>query len=321
MNDIQFVYAVSRVRANEMRLLTMQDIDQLLSLSDVPTALRMLGDKGWDAESGNTEDMLRAETRRTWDFIAEICDDPSVFDILRLRNDFHNLKAKIKSALTGRDAREYYMQPSVISPEALETAVEEKEFSQLPDWLGTPAREAFDVLLTTRDGQLADVILDKAQLEAMLQFGRESGSPFVMKYAELTVAMADLKIAVRAQKTGKSADFLKRALAACDSVDIQDLAAAAVQGREALYDYISHTSYSGAVDALSTSNSAFEKWCDDRVIAHITAAKYEPFGMDPLFAFILARENEIKMVRIVLSGLHNDLSRESIRERLRNLYV
>ena len=45
------------------------------------------------------------------------------------------------------------------------------------------------------------------------------------------------------------------------------------------------------------------------------------FGISPLIAYILARETEIKAVRIILSGKHNNLPQETIRERLREMYV
>ena len=38
-------------------------------------------------------------------------------------------------------------------------------------------------------------------------------------------------------------------------------------------------------------------------------------------AYVLARENEIKTVRIILSGKQNGFSEESIRERVREMYV
>ena len=41
----------------------------------------------------------------------------------------------------------------------------------------------------------------------------------------------------------------------------------------------------------------------------------------PLAAYILARENEIKSVRIILSGKINNLSDDSLRERVREMYV
>ena len=321
MKDTQFVYAVSRVRSGELKLLTLQELDQLLSMPDVKSAMRMLGDRGWDTEGESVEVMLRGETEKTWSFIAEVCEDTSVFALLLLKNDFHNLKAKIKATLTGGNAKDYYLAPVSVELETIESAVNENNFELLPEFMRTAAKEAFDVLLSVRDGQLADVVLDKAQLEAVREAGKKSGVPFVSQYAELVVALTDLKIAVRARKTGKSIDFLKRSLAECASLEIQELSLAAAQSQEALYEYIAHTPYGAALEALNKSFSAFEKWCDDQIIAHIADAKYRPFGIEPLFAYILARENEIKMVRIVLSGIHNDLSKESIRERLRNSYV
>ena len=45
------------------------------------------------------------------------------------------------------------------------------------------------------------------------------------------------------------------------------------------------------------------------------------FSIGPLVAYILARENEIKTVRIILSGKQNDFSDDAIRERVREMYV
>ena len=38
-------------------------------------------------------------------------------------------------------------------------------------------------------------------------------------------------------------------------------------------------------------------------------------------AYVLARENEIRMVRMILSGKRNSLPEDSIRERVREMYV
>ena len=49
--------------------------------------------------------------------------------------------------------------------------------------------------------------------------------------------------------------------------------------------------------------------------------KYEVFSVGPLVAYVLARENEIKTVRIIVSGKRSGLSDDSIRERVREMYV
>lgn len=50
--------------------------------------------------------------------------------------------------------------------------VRNKEFDKLPGNMPATAREAFDTLLHTRDGQLCDLIIDHATLEAMLEAGK-----------------------------------------------------------------------------------------------------------------------------------------------------
>ena len=173
----------------------------------------------------------------------------------------------------------------------------------------------------TGDSQLCDVILDKAALETVYQKGRETGNELLAQYAELKVASADINIVIRSIRTGKDRTFMERALAPCSSLDIGELIQAALEGEEQVMNYLLTTVYADAVPALRSSFSAFERWCDNLIIRLIRPQKYNPFTISPLAAYILARENEIKTVRILLSGKRNEISDEAIRERLREMYV
>ncbi|MFR7445158.1 MAG: V0D/AC39 family V-type ATPase subunit [Sellimonas intestinalis] len=73
-------------------------------------------------------------------------------------------------------------------------------------------------------------------------------------------------------------------------------------------EYLESTAYSGGAKALKESASAFERWCDNRIIETIQPQLYNPFSIGPLVAYVLARENEIKTVRIILTGKQNELS-------------
>lgn len=48
------------------------------------------------------------------------------------------------------------------------------------------------------------MIVDRAALDAIYRAGKAAKDEVIRKYAESTVAVADIKIAVRAQKTAKS---------------------------------------------------------------------------------------------------------------------
>ena len=158
-------------------------------------------------------------------------------------------------------------------------------------------------------------------MDAVYEAGKKTDDAIIRDYAESTVAVADIKIAVRSQKTAKSMEFMKIAMAECDSVSIDALMKAALNGMDAIREYLEGTEYKGGAEALKESASAFECWCDNRIIETIRPQLYNPFSIGPVVAYVLARENEIKTVRIILTGKQNELPEESIRERVREMYV
>ena len=114
---------------------------------------------------------------------------------------------------------------------------------------------------------------------------------------------------------------MKRAMASCKSLNVDRLAAAALGGLDAICSYLEGTVYAGGAQALKESPSAFERWCDNQLIETIKPQKYNPFTAGPLVAYVLARQNEIKTVRIILTARLNELPEEQIRERIREMYV
>ena len=318
-----YIYAVARIRAKELLCFGSPAMEQLMACKTYEECLRMLNEKGWgDGSAGQTpESLLDGERNKTWEQLRELVEDMSVFDVFLYANDYHNLKAAIKENYAPSHGADIYSSNGTIDPAVFRQAADEHDFSVFPAGMRDAAEEAMSVLRETGDGQLCDIIIDKAALNAILQAGKASGDPLLAFYAEHTVATANIKTAVRCQKTGKSLDFIRRALAKCDTLDVSLLTQASVESFDAIIAYLNTTEYSGAAEALTQSASAFERWCDNRLIEKIRPQKYETSTIGPLAAWLLARENEIKTVRILLSGKRNGLSDDAIRERLREMYV
>ena len=297
----QYTYAVARIRALEVSLFSDSAIDQLIACQNYDQALQFLEEKGWgDAESsGDAEKILTREEEKTWEVVKELSIGMEHFDVLSYPKLFHNLKAAVKEVCTGDKNRHIYYE----------------------DVRRIAGEKAYETLLHTGDGQLCDVIIDRAALDAIYQAGKESPDKIIQDYAESTVAVADIKIAVRSQKTAKSTDFMKRAMAECDSLSVSQLSKAALSGMDAICEYLRGTAYAEGADALAESPSAFERWCDNWIIQTISPEKYHAFTIGPVIAYVIARQNEIKTVRIILSGKQNELPDDSIRERVREMYV
>lgn len=325
MPQEQHIYAVTRVHSNELNLLSRQDIEQLISARDAAEAFRMLHDKGWSqaGPSCNAEAALEAETQKTWNLIEELTGDVQPFNVFRYGNDYHNLKAAVKLAYTGTegDTEGYFLPFGTVPVDVIVKAAKEHDFTELPPAMAQTGRKAYEALADTGSGQACDMVIDKAALAAIDEAGRQSDSELLRRYAQLRVDGANIKAAVRCCVMKKSPDFIDRAIAEAGTLDTGALKKAAAESMDAIYAYLKTTAYEGAVPALKTSMADFERWCDDELIELIRPQRFNYFGIEPLAAFLLGRQNEIGMVRLVLSAKMNDLSSEALRQRLREMYV
>lgn len=212
MAEKDFAYAVARIRCKELTLLDGAFLEQLVSARDEDECLRLLTEKGW--ESAPAEEMLAAEEEKTWALIRELVPDrPELFDALLYEADFHNMKAAVKAVFMNADPARLFLPRGTADAMELYRAVKERDWEALPEHLREAGLEAFDTLLHTRDGQLCDVILDRAALDAIRAAAKRSGSELLESWAERRVAAADMKTAVRCARTKKPLSFVQRALA------------------------------------------------------------------------------------------------------------
>lgn len=318
-----YIYAVTRVHARETGLLGKNDLERLLACPDEKACLQVLQDKGWGTgePSPTAEGLLAAEEAKTWDFLREVAKDPAPLAPLLVPIDGNNLKAAIKCAATGTQPQGVFLPGGQWEPDSLLEMAKARDFSPLPPAFAQAAEEASRAMLQTGDGQLCDVLVDRACLEEILRLGKASGLAVLERYGQWTVATADIQTAARACKSGKNRQFLELALAPCDSLDVAALAQAAGQGMEPLLEYLESTPYSQGAQALRESFSAFEKWRDDQAMELVKGEKAEYESAGPLFAYAVARRREADTVRVILSGKRNGLEDGRIRERLRETYV
>lgn len=322
MKSQDFTYAVSRIRIKETKLFSKKEIERLLSQKDYSSVVRTLSELGY-AVDGNEKDtdILTAEQNRLWTLMSELVDDMSPFDVFRIQNDYHNLKVSVKAVYSNTDATSMLLSGGTVDGKEIYSLVKSREYGELPPQLGKVASSALDVLLKTGDGQLCDTIIDRALLEAVYSFAKASRADVIMDYAELYVAAANIKIAVRGSKLMKPYDFFSKALCECDTLNKEALSRCAVKGFDEVCEYLSTTEYKSAVAYIEKSMPSFEKWCDDVLINGMKKQKSEPFGIGPLVAYIIAKQNEIKAVRLILIAKLNGLDDKKISERIREMYV
>ena len=176
----QYIYAVARIRSRELSLLSEAVISQLSAAATEEDCRRILNEKNWGNPDLPSEEMFQEENKKTWALIRELVpNNMQIFDVFRLEKDYHNLKAAIKESCIDGIHPGIFAEGGTIPVKDIQQAVEESDYDALPETMRQVAQDAKETLLQTRDGQLCDVMIDRAALEEIRKAGEKTGEPLL----------------------------------------------------------------------------------------------------------------------------------------------
>lgn len=320
---LSYEFSIGSVRAKENSLFTSADVEQMLNCKGENELISFLNEKGYGT-GGSIDEIINYHTKEMWKYIRSITPDFEIFNPFFYQNDVHNLKATLKGIMAQRDYESLLIEPCTINKDTLKAAVENRKFQILPEWLSQAADKAYETLAHTGDARLSDAIIDKAVMQKMLNEGKSSNSDFLEKYFNTVVFYNNIKIAIRASRTGASKDYLLQALCEVDDFRISAVISAALKGYDALLDTLSKFSEyecSKAMEEYKISPSAFERFVDNKLITLTKeSCKRASIGFEPLMGYYIGCEAEKKVIHIIASGLRTQTPVDIIRERLREVY-
>ena len=307
MKDSELTYAVSYLKTLENKMLTASDFETLISGS-YDDAIKLLQDKGFGKKDSTDSSILDDEAEKIWAEAEGVLPDPAVLDILKCKNDFHNLKTILKAFITNMSWENLVLTPSIINPEDIYSAVASNDFSGLPEFLSEVGKNAYGIITKEHDGQKAEIYIDKMAFSYMKKL---SGSnAFLTEWVDKNILFINILIAMRCHRLGSiSADS---AFIETDSDILLDLKTASETGD--FGEILKKVGYAHEEDNIDIGE--FEKWCEKKKSELFEVYKNHFFGIEPIFSFILSKEEEIKKVRIILSCLKNSIPTEIIRKRL-----
>lgn len=321
MKDTRYAYAVANVRANENKLLSQSVFEQLISADDSDEVLRILADKGIlsaeNAVNGDAAAVIGGTMQKVWNYLREISPDKTALDFLAVPNDFHNLKTSLKSIVSRTGTETFFMSPCLVPSAEVYSAAASKKYGELPGWLEDAAKDGYDILTSTADGQLLDVMLDRCSLETMCEMAE--GDEFTEALTCEMAVLYDFKIALRAAATGAAEAICSTALCDSEKIDAAALKRAAMRGTEQVKNVIQDSGYSDLAD--ENTAFGFEKKCDNRILRMLNDTSSVSFGIEPLIAYYFRKSAEVQNLRLIINAKHAGLSQKIIRERMREIYV
>lgn len=331
-DDTRYAYAVARVRGMETRLLDRQWIERLLSESPAGV-LKALGDSAYqDALAGvarpeDVEQGLEKALAETLQTIARVSPEPGLIDLFRLRWDFRNLKSLIKASVLKMADVAFGLAPGVgtVDIDVLRKAVEERNFAALPAVLADAARAALDAHRDTNELAAIDRACDAALWAHSLAAARSKGNEFLTAYLRTEIDLANVRTFMRMKEAGRDATDLAQTLIAGGTLDVSFFRGLLGEPVDAFARALEFGPYADLTPVFREwspeKGYGLERACDNVLLKKIDSAKMVAYGIEPLIAYILRRQIEIKLVRTAVLAKLDGLARGDIEERLRTIHV
>jgi ATP synthase (C/AC39) subunit. len=329
MDRMMYTRAVVRTRIFEKRLLPRIKMDRLVEAKDIVEVLRQLNDTDY-AETlteikgpDEYEKFLSRELGRVYREMREISPDGTVCDLLALKYDYHNLKVLVKEKWLEKDLSHLFIPIGTADLSALRSTYREGALGRMEGPFAEALKLADQVFASTRDPQQIDISLDRSFISHLLKLSRQMGVPLFEKYSRTMIDFINCRTAARLKRQGKDLSFLREALLAGGFIDPDRIESAYHEDISRLGSRLKNEDIGPTlIEGLKEGHLAeLEKEMDDYLMVLVREAKMVHFGPEPLFAYILAKETEIKNLRIIMVSKINRIPPESIRERMRELYA
>lgn len=326
------VFAAARVRSVEKNLLSREKAEAMIDSKTPADALKILYDLGYGegAEPLPPErfgELLADEARKTYAFIRGIAPEEQDLYAFLYPYDYHNLKVLIKAELQDLDPEDFLIDAGTIEAHRMATLFRERDFVGMTNTMKEAVLETLDVFARTGDPQVIDFLMDKACYREMGQAAAASGSDYIQGYVRLLVDTINLKTFVRLRQMKKSWDVFSQVFLDGGRIQEKLFIASYDEPFEQFADRLipygldRAMAEGGAMIRESGRFTALERLCDNSLMDYAKSAKYVSFGIEPLAAYLVAKEGELRTVRIAMTGLLQGLSRDMMAERLRETYV
>ncbi len=329
----KYAYAVGRVRAVEARLLDRATIERMIDSPDVYSAFKILEEAGYaNVESSvkgrlPIDEVLDQEESKLLRFIKETSPDERLAALVTLHHDYHNLKVMLKAKLYNAPPHAAISHLASLSVETISKALD-GEARVLPRELTLAIEKAEAAHSLHPSPEVIDMVIDREMHKALLKMAETIGIRFLTEQVQREIDFLNLSIFLRSRKMKRDKWLVEHAFVSGGKTDPVRLSQAYEdESPDALVDALSGTGYEfiarRGLELVEEgkSLSEIERFLSEAVSRSIRQAKYVPLGPEPLIGYILAKQQEMRIARLIIAGKAAGVSRDNMRERLRDAYV
>lgn len=315
---MRYGFAVGKVRVLETRSLDRAALERLLDAKEFAEQKRLLAETPYaryleDAQTpAQVERALDEALDGFYGFLEQAALPESVVRFFRLRYDYANLKAALKARALSVPLEGLLLDHGTIDPERFVDAT-----AELPGRLGALAARLADVA----DASAIDAVVDTAYFAHLVQAARDARSPYLAGIAAIQVDSANVRTLVRGRLAGLDAHAIVPLLIVGGSVGVESLAPlAALPVEQSTREMVRMPALRAMRAEQIADPSTLDPAMDTLVTAALRRGRKAAEGPEPVIAYVMGREAEVRTLRVLLLGRLTGIDNEVLRARVSASY-
>jgi V/A-type H+-transporting ATPase subunit C len=323
-DDWRYAFECAQVRALEMQLLSRAAILDMANATSFEQAADLLSATEYTVPrtakaTGQIEQLLRERRAALRELFSVLCLDKPIVGLFKTRDDFANLRLAIRRTLTERPVGTDYSSEGNFPPELFEQVFEEENYELFPDYMQQATEAAVLAYYHDKDIRRIDYAVDKAQAAYNLRTARKLESTFLISLFRVQIDLTNIRTMLRLKFTESEQ---RNVLIEGGFVPLERLERGLELGYEQLGSLFFVTPYHRHVEtgagylAAEKSFLKLEQQCAEYLMGFLKTTVSITAGPQPVIAYFLTKEHEIRTVRLILTAKKNHLDTKLILDRI-----
>jgi V/A-type H+-transporting ATPase subunit C len=327
VDDWRYAFQTARVRTLEVQMLSRAALQDMANAENLLQAADFLSGTEYALPSGGrnfaeVENILQQRRTAVRQLFAALMLDKPVVELFKTREDFANLRLAVRRSLTEKAIGTDYNDDGNVPAEKIELIFSETEQfigNEIPGCVRLAVERAVLAYYENKDIRRIDYAIDNFQAEYNLRTAYKLENVFLIALFRIQIDLTNIRTMLRLKFTeSEERDvFLKGGF-----VEIERFVNGLEPGYDALGPLFFATPYFRIVETGANylaSNKSFlkvEQQCEEYLNGFLMSTAQITAGPQPVIAYLLMKENEIRTVRLILTAKKNNLDTKLIMDRI-----
>jgi len=323
-DDWRYTFQAAQVRTLEMQMLSRAVLLDMANAEDFEQAVDLLSGTEYalprsGKDFAEAENILRQRRAAVRELFSDLMLDKAVVELFRARDDFANLRLAVRRTLTEKPLGTDYSGEGNILPEQFEELFEQENYSIFPDYIRQATEQAALGYYQNKDIRRVDYAIDSIQAQYNVEQACRVKNVFLIGLFRIQIDLTNIRTMLRLKfaESEQRNVFLEGGF-----IELDRFKHCLELGYDALGAVFFATPYHRIVDTGANylaSNKSFlrvEQQCEEHLTGFLKSTVQITAGTQPIIAFLLMKENEIRTVRLILTAKKNFLDTKLILDRI-----